>query len=682
MFKSKHKCTKVASKPDLFIAIFDQHSLVIIEKMRMRKTMFFRSPAIFLVVWVTALVPGPPVLLGQDPPDLYRTSLASFEAGHYDAALEGFRSLEEAQQGNPMVSYYTGRCLVELNRDLDEAIELLYGAAGKGVPGDVILYLGMAYHRNYNFPEALKQFSRYEMDASRQDVKEHRVKELINTCRSAMEITANYNQYDVMTVTFLDLSDSAEYSQIKMAGGTLRRKPPEYFQEDETREGLASLMFVPENPLRGDYVYFVGPGRSGKDGTQLFRVRKGPGRSWGEPEELKTLNTPGDELLPYFDPIEGDLYFASDGGPGIGGFDLYMSHFDRERDEWSGPVNMGFPVNSAMDEYLLLPGSDLGMMMFFSNREGTDSTVTVYRVHLVEPKKKTVANDDRMLREIASLGGVAAGILAELETVPRRVEPGSSGSAGTPSTGKPEGRARPGITEVKILSPDEESYDEDAAYRLILARALQHQATSDSLKDLAAEARVRVRESEDPNDRWVWQKQIMIWEKKAGEEEDRADELYAQFEKDRDPAGYRPSVQPPEKVTQTFIVEGEPGTQPPPSGNQDAPMNRFDILRESPYSPENPIPMDVTLPGGVLYRIQMGAYAQAVEPGTFQGISPLTAETVPDRGLIRYYAGKFSRYTDASLALVRVRSAGYGDAFIVSWYNGEPVSTQKAKQLE
>jgi len=49
---------------------------------------------------------------------------------------------------------------------------------------------------------------------------------------------------------------------------------------------------------------------------------------------------------------------------------------------------------------------------------------------------------------------------------------------------------------------------------------------------------------------------------------------------------------------------------------------------------------------------------------------------------VKYYAGKFSRYEDASSAIPRIHSMGYEDAFIVSWYNGNPVSTQKAKQLE
>ena len=111
-------------------------------------------------------------------------------------------------------------------------------------------------------------------------------------------------------------------------------------------------------------------------------------------------------------------------------------------------------------------------------------------------------------------------------------------------------------------------------------------------------------------------------------------------------------------------------------------MNRFDILRQSPYSTDNPIPLDVALPGGTFYRIQLGAFSSELEPDAFRGISPITGERIIERGLIKYYAGKFSNYDDASTALSLVRSDGYEDAFIVAWYNGNPVSTQKAKQLE
>jgi N-acetylmuramoyl-L-alanine amidase len=92
--------------------------------------------------------------------------------------------------------------------------------------------------------------------------------------------------------------------------------------------------------------------------------------------------------------------------------------------------------------------------------------------------------------------------------------------------------------------------------------------------------------------------------------------------------------------------------------------------------------MDVNIPRGTFYRIQLGAFGSTVEPGEFGGISPITGERLKDRGVIKYYAGKFTRYQDASVVLPRIQSKGYEDAFIVAWYNGIQVSTQKAKQLE
>jgi hypothetical protein len=134
------------------------------------------------------------------------------------------------------------------------------------------------------------------------------------------------------------------------------------------------------------------------------------------------------------------------------------------------------------------------------------------------------------------------------------------------------------------------------------------------------------------------------------------------------------------------MVAGEPGSQPemgaPTAARDDQYIKRFDILGSSPYSKSNPIPADVALPDGVFYRIQLGAYGSAVDPATFGGISPVTAETLKDRGLIKYYAGKFTVYEDVSSALPLVKSHGYEDAFVSAWYNGNPVSTQKAKQLE
>ena len=618
------------------------------------------------------------ILSGQegfrDLPKSPQQSLSSFEEGDFREALSGYRKLMEIDPENVSYSYYSGRCLVELNEQLDDAIELLYAASIAGTPHDVNFYLGMAYHRSYNFTDALKYFKRFEREASRQELKEYNIKHLILTCRSAREITATYNPYEVINVTFIDLFDSLQFRQVKMKGGHLQRKPAAYFRDNEAQNGLTSLMFIPPVSVRKDYLYYSGYSRNEKDGAQLFRIRKGAGRAWSDPEEIKVLNTVGDEVMPYFDPIEKDLYFASNGRPGIGGFDLYRSHYDSDRDQWSEPINLGFPVNSVVDEYLLLPGSDLGMVMFFSTRQGTDSTITVYRVHLVEPKRKTLANDYVMLKDIAHLGGAASEKLAEFNRLAQK--------------------SKPDINEVTILPETTSKTD----YQIILAEALKHQAVSDSLKNLATAARVRVRESDDPNDRWVWQKQIMLWEKKANDQEVIADELYADMEKERVVQPQKPAVNIPESIQVDTVMEEltvyrftktapvQPKTEETSISTTEetsiSAINRFDILKQSPYSAGNPIPIDVTLPGGTFYRIQMGAFGSEVKSDAFGGISPVTGDRIPARGLIKYYAGKFSNYHDASTALSRIRTNGFEDAFIVAWYNGSLVSTQRAKQLE
>jgi len=646
--------------------------------------------------------------VNPDQQSVQEQALASFEEGDFRSALSGFKALMKISPKNAMNNYYAGRCLVELNEELDEAVELLYGASKSDVPGDVNYYLGLAYHRDYNFLDARKYFGRFEVNASRQELKEYNVKHMLGTTRSAADITATFNPYKVMNVTFMDIRDSLQFSQVKMKGGRLQRKPAAYYAADEDPHGLTSLVFVPPNAVRGDYIYFSGYSKNGKDGAQLFRVKKGSGKSWSEPREVKDLNSPGNDILPYFDPIESDLYFASDGRMGVGGFDLYRTHYDIERDLWSEPVNLGFPVNSTMDEYLLLPGSDLGMVMFFSTRQGTDSTVTVYRVHLVEPKKKTVVNDNVMLKEIAYLGDVAEDILAELKSLDSQDEPGHADMGSTLTAAYPQEDlskgVRPAITEVTILPEETEA---KPVYQITLTEALRHQAVSDSLKDLASSARALVRDSEDPNDRWVWQKQIMLWEKKARDEEALADDLYIRMEEEyssqqaiiaasipaaievdtvmEDLTVYQYTEPEPDLVSEPRIpvtTTGSVSNSFQSSSYDQSSVNRFEILASSPYSASNPIPMDVKLPGGALYRIQLGAFGVEVEPEAFAGISPVTGERIPDRGIVKYYAGKFSKYDDASSAISRIRSLGYEDAFIVAWYNGGLIPTQKAKQLE
>lgn len=106
----------------------------------------------------------------------------------------------------------------------------------------------------------------------------------------------------------------------------------------------------------------------------------------------------------------------------------------------------------------------------------------------------------------------------------------------------------------------------------------------------------------------------------------------------------------------------------------------FGITEKPYYSDEKPIPVNEPLPNGVIYRIQIGAFSTPQKPSFFKGMVPVYSYKAGN--IIRYYIGNFTRYSDAEKALATVKRKSFKDAFIVAWYNGTRVTTQRAQQLE
>jgi hypothetical protein len=62
------------------------------------------------------------------------------------------------------------------------------------------------------------------------------------------------------------------------------------------------------------------------------------------------------------------LYFASDGRPGMGGYDIYMSKM-QDDSTWSEPKNLGYPINTYNDEMGLVIDVTGTTAYFSSNRD-------------------------------------------------------------------------------------------------------------------------------------------------------------------------------------------------------------------------------------------------------------------------------------------------------------------------
>ena len=146
-------------------------------------------------------------------------------------------------------------------------------------------------------------------------------------------------------------------------------KPKELTISKDTLSSFAHPAVSPD----GEWLYFVSDMPGGLGGFDIWRCKL-IGNEVGAPENLgEPVNTPGDEMFPTFRP-NGDLYFSSDGHPGMGGLDLFLLAAGGEKQI----KHLGFPMNSQGDDFGMTFEGKRNQGYFCSNRGDTRSYDHIY----------------------------------------------------------------------------------------------------------------------------------------------------------------------------------------------------------------------------------------------------------------------------------------------------------------
>ncbi|MFB9076697.1 OmpA family protein [Flavobacterium procerum] len=131
-------------------------------------------------------------------------------------------------------------------------------------------------------------------------------------------------------------------------------------------------------------LYFASdmPGTLGQ--SDLFSVTINADGTFGKPENLgKGINTEGRETFPF---ISGDneLYFATDGRPGLGGLDIFVSKI-LDNGTYDRVQNIGEPVNTSFDDFAFIIDSNTRKGYFSSNKKDGVGNDDIYK--FTETKK-------------------------------------------------------------------------------------------------------------------------------------------------------------------------------------------------------------------------------------------------------------------------------------------------------
>lgn len=126
----------------------------------------------------------------------------------------------------------------------------------------------------------------------------------------------------------------------------------------------------------GKILYFVSDMPGGYGGTDIYYCEKNAAGKWGDPRNAgNVINTSGKEVFPFVDKT-GVLYFSSDGHPGMGGLDLFKA--SGEKNNWSQPENLKYPINSPKDDFSILVTESGVAGYFSSNRSGGQGSDDIY----------------------------------------------------------------------------------------------------------------------------------------------------------------------------------------------------------------------------------------------------------------------------------------------------------------
>ncbi|WP_143083885.1 OmpA family protein [Flexibacter flexilis] len=124
----------------------------------------------------------------------------------------------------------------------------------------------------------------------------------------------------------------------------------------------------------GDTLFFVSTREGGLGMNDIwYSTSTGGNDTWTAPVNMgDKVNTPFEEMSPFYFSDKNALFFSSRGFKGLGGLDIYMYAMDGT----NKLINLGKPFNSPRDDFYFVMGGKYGYMS--SNRTGDGSNYDIY----------------------------------------------------------------------------------------------------------------------------------------------------------------------------------------------------------------------------------------------------------------------------------------------------------------
>jgi hypothetical protein len=350
-----------------------------------------------------------------------------------------------------------------------------------------------------------------------------------------------------------------------------------------------------------------------------------------------------------------ELFFASNGHYGMGGYDLYVSRCDDEKNDWGTPENLGFPYSSTEDDIFYMNTPDGFYSIIGTNRECNKDSIRLVVTKYAPTTIKKSLKDLSIIKNISSFKIIDS------------------------------------FTKQKELGLNEIIHDDkngNSNYSILVTEMKKQQKELDILFNKQKENRELYNSTENEEDRAFLVGIITDLEKQSSDlkiqlnnTKKRVQEAELTFLKQ----GIIPVYEEPEKnaikndqnkvsfkfeKTEYSLNSNITIEEPKPVIDYS-----FQILERAKIMDND------TLSKGLIYQIQLFVVANKAHIRYLKGLSPVFEKKQPS-GKYLYNVGLFKKHSEALSNLKKVKSMGFPNSYIVAYNNGKSISIKTAKSLE
>ena len=505
-------------------------------------------------------------------------------------------------------------------------------------------------HRQYRFEEAISLYNKL-LSATTDSLTKLKIDENIIQCENGISllqyaVTPNVIAKKSVPVEnfYLHFSSLQDKTWMPIPNPMIAVNSHPYY----------SAVYFPEGQ---NTVYYSAPDNSGS--WNIYQISQISDTLWAEPKILgENITSSGDEIFPLLSNDGKELYFASNGHYGMGGYDLYVSRWDEDAQDWGVPENLGFPYSSTADDILYLNSFDGQYSILASNRDAANKEeITLYAIEYIPTTIKKELSDIKEIQSVAKLD------VAKSEQVAPKAEADEKEP-------EPEGMS---------------DYAKLVSQMRILRKELDNNIAKQD------ESRLLYERVTNEDDREFLKEEITDLEAKANDIRARLDQASAKVqaaELEFLAKGIIPQFEAPEDeekgktqtTAQTLTYQFANNTfRDVADMNIEVPEPEFDysfkILDEAQFAEDN------TLPNGLVYQIQLMVVSNKAGKKSFKGMSPIFENKQPS-GKYLYTVGLWRTHAEALKHLNQVRKRGFPKAYIIAYNNGKTTSVKNARVLE